>query len=124
MPSARRIWPAPDGVAFCEKIPNAASLASILADVKARLSKIVTLAFVRRVVVAEISKRKPIEKNRVDPAIEKAVAEMALEKLVFSQVRVANELKMQGHTISPAGVHGVWLRHNLGSANYSNHGVW
>src|SRR5438876_5469686 len=37
--------------------------------------------------LAEISKRKPIEKNRVDPAIEKAVVEMAIEKPAFGQVR-------------------------------------
>jgi transposase InsO family protein len=63
--------------------------------------------------LAEISKKKPIEKNRVDPSIEKAVVEMAVEKPAFGQVRVANELKRQGHTISPFGVRSVWLRHDL-----------
>jgi len=67
----------------------------------------------RELALAETSKRKPIGKNRVDPVIEKAVAEMAIEKPAFGQERVANELKKQGHTISRFGGRNVWLRHDL-----------
>src|SRR6516162_103274 len=63
--------------------------------------------------LAEITRRKPIEKNRVDPAIEKAVVEMAIDQPAFGQVRVSNELLKRGMSISPFGVRSVWLRHDL-----------
>src|ERR1700737_3888620 len=61
----------------------------------------------------EISRRKPIVKNRVEANIEKAIVEMAVEQPAYGQVRVANELTRRGMFVSPTGVRSVWLRHDL-----------
>src|SRR6202163_3534434 len=61
----------------------------------------------------EVSRRKPIVKNRVDEAIENAIQVLAIEKPALGQVRVSNELKKQGLFVSPGGVRSVWLRHDL-----------
>jgi len=61
----------------------------------------------------EISRKKPIFKNRVASHIEKAVVDIALEYPAFGQVRASNELKKVGIMVSSGGVQSIWKRNNL-----------
>jgi hypothetical protein len=61
----------------------------------------------------ELSRRKPVLKNRVEEHIEKSVVDLAIDQPALGQLRVSNELKKQGILISPGGVRSIWMRHDL-----------
>jgi transposase InsO family protein len=61
----------------------------------------------------ELTRKKPLLANRTPPEVEALIVALSLEQPAFGQVRIANEVRKQGHSISPAGVRGVWQRHEL-----------
>ena len=61
----------------------------------------------------EKSRKVPRIGNRVAPEIEQKVLDYSLEFPTQGQVRVSNELKLQGFQVSCGGVRSIWLRHNL-----------
>ena len=56
------------------------------------------------IALQEMTRRKPCLKNRVDAMVEQAVVNFSFEKPAYGQVRVSNELKMQGIIVSPGSV--------------------
>lgn len=63
----------------------------------------------------ELSRRKPIEKNRVPLHVEQAVIDLAIANPALGQKRVSQALQEQGILISSSGVRSVWLRNDLES---------
>ncbi|MEQ3682371.1 IS481 family transposase [Alcanivorax sp.] len=61
----------------------------------------------------EKTRRTPNPKNRVEPHVEEAVTQYALEEPAHGQVRVSNELRKRGVFVSASGVRSIWLRHDL-----------
>jgi hypothetical protein len=67
-------------------------------------------------VLQEISRKKPVLKNRVPQEIEDATVALAVEQPTFGRVRIVSELRKRRLTVSSAGVRYVWLRHDPASA--------
>lgn len=61
----------------------------------------------------EISKKKPIIKNRVPEHVEEAVVDLAIENPALGQLRASQELLKRGIIVSSGGVRSIWLRHEL-----------
>ncbi len=51
--------------------------------------------------------------NRVAPEIEERILALCLEHPTYGAQRIANKLRLQNVNVSPSGVRGVWLRHEL-----------
>lgn len=51
--------------------------------------------------------------NRVSSEVEEHILAFSLEFPTYGAQRVANELRLRDITVSPSGVRGVWLRHDL-----------
>ena len=61
----------------------------------------------------EISRSKPLLKNRIEKEIEDAVVAHALNQPQHGQQRASNELRKKGIPVGPSTVRCVWLRHDL-----------
>ena len=65
------------------------------------------------IALQELTRRNPLLANRTAPEVEELIVELSLDQPAFGQIRIANEVRQRGHSISPAGVRGVWQRHDL-----------
>jgi len=65
------------------------------------------------IALQELTRKKPVLANRTAPEVEALIVELSLEQPAFGQIRLANEVRKRGQSISPAGVRGVWQRHDL-----------
>lgn len=61
----------------------------------------------------EISRSKPLLKNRIEKEIEDLVVAYATEQPAHGQQRVSNELHKRGQVVAPSTVRSIWLRHDL-----------
>lgn len=61
----------------------------------------------------EISRRKPILKNRVSAHVEQSVVELGIDNPALGQVRASNELRKRNIIVSAGGVREIWKRHDM-----------
>ena len=61
----------------------------------------------------EISRSKPLLKNRIEKQIEDIVVAYAVEQPAYGQLRASNELRKKGTIVAPSTIRCVWLRHDL-----------
>jgi hypothetical protein len=63
--------------------------------------------------LVDMSRKKPLLKNRVPEHIEQAIMALAVENPALGQLRASQELAQRGILVSSSGVRSVWLRHDL-----------
>lgn len=63
--------------------------------------------------LTDISRKKPILKNRVSEHIEQAVINLVIENPALGQLRASQELLRHGIIVSSSGVRSIWLRNDL-----------
>ena len=61
----------------------------------------------------DLSRRKPVMKNRVPEPVEKAVIELAIDNPALGQKRALWERQKKGIMVSSSGVRSIWLRNDL-----------
>ena len=63
--------------------------------------------------LVDLSRKKPILKNRVPEHVEQAVIELAIENPALGQKHTSWGLQQKGVMVSSSGVRSIWLRNDL-----------